>query len=137
MKKEKSPIAFRIQTLRIKEGLTQGQLAQKLNVTIDTIKHWESSRRTPTGNNLKHLCLVLHSTEEFILNGDDSHQKLLQKWNTTLNPEKIYQEAKLIEYCEEVLGFDFSEFDAESWDEFEKQCKESLMNIYQKIRKDV
>ena len=54
----------------------------------------------------------------------------------TIKNELIYQEIKLIEYCEEVLGFDFSEFDAESWDNFEKQCKESIMNIYKQIKKE-
>lgn len=137
MKNEKSPIAFRIQTLRVKKGLNQEQLAQKVGVTIDTIKNWESSRRTPSPENLKHLCLILHSTEEFIRNGDNSHQKLLQKWNATLNPEKIHQEVKLLEYCEEVLCCDFSEFDEKSWDEFENQCKKSIINIYEKIRKEV
>ena len=38
-----------IKTIRAKLGLTQAQLAERLQVTVDAIKHWETGRRACTG----------------------------------------------------------------------------------------
>lgn len=52
---ENYEIANRIRELRIKEGLTQKQLAEKANVSYHSINSYESGRRTPSGKVLVKL----------------------------------------------------------------------------------
>ena len=115
MKKIKPPVADRIQTLRIQEGYTsQEMLAEKLGVTLDTVKAWEIGRRTPKGKNMEHLCRVLHTKEEYILNGDDSFNKTLQHWNKEHNP--------IIQFIHTAISIGFFHYSDPS--DFERSQKE-------------
>ena len=46
----------KIRKLRIEAGLLQRELAEILDVSTSTIKHWESGRQQPDPEHLKALC---------------------------------------------------------------------------------
>jgi putative transcriptional regulator len=48
-----------IQRLRLKAGLTQGELAKKLGVSEITVRKWEAKVRTPRTKRLKAIAKVL------------------------------------------------------------------------------
>ena len=50
-----------LKTLRIKAGLTQGQLAAILNISRSLISHYERGKRLPKYNTLKQLCNIFIS----------------------------------------------------------------------------
>ena len=47
-----------IKKIRAKLGLTQQQLADKINVKVDTVRSWEGGRRKPDGPAEKLLGMV-------------------------------------------------------------------------------
>ena len=49
----------RITVLRIARNWTQVQLAQKLNISKQTVSNWENGRATPDAHKLAKLCEVL------------------------------------------------------------------------------
>ncbi len=61
--KELKPI--KIQKIRKKFGFSQAVFAETLNVSPETIKHWEHGKRKPSGIALKVL-RVLEKRPEFI-----------------------------------------------------------------------
>ena len=49
--------------LRLRLGLTQAQLAERLGASLDTVRSWETGRRHPTGcarKALQDLAVMLH-----------------------------------------------------------------------------
>ena len=61
-----SILSERIKEKRKKRGFTQKDLAEKLYISIDTIKSWESGRRRPDYTNMRLLCRVLRTNEEYL-----------------------------------------------------------------------
>lgn len=59
----------RITELRKQVGLSQDELAEKANVSRQTVYRWESDNRTPDGENIKSLCKILGTDAEYILHG--------------------------------------------------------------------
>ena len=54
----------KISLFRQREGLTQPQLAEKLNVSYTQIQAWEHERRTPTTEYAIRLARALNTTVE-------------------------------------------------------------------------
>ncbi len=52
-------MTFRIHDLRKSQGLTQGQLAEKLDVRISTVSQWENGQRAPSARLLPALAAAL------------------------------------------------------------------------------
>ncbi len=50
--------------LRKKQGLTQAQLAEKLEVSVNTIQNWERGRNLPSGDNLNKYLKALGITNQ-------------------------------------------------------------------------
>ena len=48
--------------LRKKQGLTQQKLAEKMEVTVNTIQNWEHGRNLPSGDNLNRYLKTLGIT---------------------------------------------------------------------------
>ena len=59
-----------IAELRKKQGLTQQQLADKLNLSNKTISKWESGSGSPDISNLPLLAEVLEISVDELLNGE-------------------------------------------------------------------
>ena len=60
-------IADNIKTLRIENKLTQKELAEKLNVSLKTISHWESGYTEPSIDFIKKLKKFFNVSYEEIL----------------------------------------------------------------------
>ena len=58
-----------IQRLRKTEGLTQKELAQKLNVSFQAVSKWENGDSLPDTALLPDLCDILNTTADRLLNG--------------------------------------------------------------------
>ena len=60
----------KILELRKKEGLSQEQLGEKVNVTRQTISNWELNETTPNPEQLKLLSTVLNISIDELLDND-------------------------------------------------------------------
>lgn len=59
--------AQRLKSFRKGARLTQEDLAEKINVSVMTVKRWEWGKRQPRMEDIKNLCEVLHVTEAELL----------------------------------------------------------------------
>ncbi|MBR4421497.1 MAG: helix-turn-helix transcriptional regulator, partial [Erysipelotrichaceae bacterium] len=58
-----------IQHLRKTAGMTQKELAEKLNISFQAVSKWENGDTLPDTGILLDLCDVLHTTADKLLNG--------------------------------------------------------------------
>ncbi len=65
-------LATNLRFHRKKSGLTQIELAEKLGVSIATLRRWESGETTPTGSRIIELANLLHISPDDIISGEDS-----------------------------------------------------------------
>ena len=68
-------LAQRLRELRKKAGLTQEELAEYVDVHLNTISRWENGIDTPKTFKIKRLAEVLHVSESELLNGP-----AMQEW---------------------------------------------------------
>ena len=61
----------RLTELRTKKEITQEELAEKLNVSSQTIRRWEYDSTCPDINQLVRLSSVLNVSTEFLLHGKE------------------------------------------------------------------
>ncbi|MBQ6239629.1 MAG: helix-turn-helix transcriptional regulator [Firmicutes bacterium] len=57
----------RIAELRVSRGLSQAQLAKSLNLSVKTIKNWESGISDPSAKNIIQLAEVFSVSSDFLL----------------------------------------------------------------------
>jgi len=62
-----SSIGVRIQTKRIDIGMSQTELAKKVNVKQGTISYWEAGEYNPVGNRLRRLAEALGVSQAYLL----------------------------------------------------------------------
>ncbi len=65
----------KLKELRLKEGLTQKQLAERIHVTKSVISYYELQERYPSPETLVKLAKVFHVTTDFLL-GLENQQTL-------------------------------------------------------------
>ncbi|MBR0186508.1 MAG: helix-turn-helix transcriptional regulator [Synergistaceae bacterium] len=65
-------LAQRLRELRKKAGLTQEELAEYVDVHLNTISRWENGIDTPKTFKIKRLAEALHVSETELLNGPNS-----------------------------------------------------------------
>ena len=63
-------IADRIKQLRISQGMTQSDLAKKLNITRSSVNAWEMGISTPSTSYLVELSLLFHVSTDYLLGLD-------------------------------------------------------------------
>lgn len=56
----------RIARLRKERGLNQKQLAEKLEVSVDSVRRWEQGKRSPDVEMLRNIARVLNTTVSYI-----------------------------------------------------------------------
>lgn len=97
-------IGSRLKNARIESGLTQQELAEKINVSIAFISRIERGSSHINLKRLSEICSILGTSEGSILNGvsDSNVEYLYSEFNDLLkkcSPEKqklIYKVSKLI-----------------------------------------
>ena len=67
-------IGKRIKAARLAKGLTQVQLADKLNVTQKYLSRWETGERVPALESIKILCEVLEISADYLI-GIKKHEE--------------------------------------------------------------
>ena len=67
-------IAANLRHQRKKAGLTQIELAEKLGVSIATLRRWESGETAPTGTRIIELANMLHISPDEIINEDGNYE---------------------------------------------------------------
>lgn len=65
-----SNIHTNIKVLREEARLTQEEFADKVNVTVETVKLWEKGKADPTANEITRMCPILRIHEEDFLERD-------------------------------------------------------------------
>ena len=71
-------IGAAIKRLRIKSGLTQHQLAEHLNVSMQTVSRWETSATYPDIFMLPALAKRFNVTVDYLLNNGDKFMKTIE-----------------------------------------------------------
>ena len=61
--------------LRLKSGLTQAQLAEKLHVSPSTVGMYEQGRREPRKATLQQVCRELNTSGDYILDLEDEKEE--------------------------------------------------------------
>lgn len=77
-------IGLYIKKLRKEKGLTQQQLADKLNVSFQAVSKWETGETLPDTGLLLNLCNELSTTADALLNGGiiiNKNQKMIRVEN--------------------------------------------------------
>lgn len=62
-------VGERIKELRIKLGLTQSTLAEKVGLSYIQIGRYEGKKATPSSDVLQKLAMALNTTTDFLMNG--------------------------------------------------------------------
>lgn len=88
-------LAERLRELRKKAGLTQEDLAEYVEVHLNTISRWENGVDVPKTLKLKKLANALNVTEDELLNGNEkNNQWILQIFTADKFKEAIDLSAK-------------------------------------------
>ncbi len=66
---------------------TQANLANKLNVSLSTIKSWESGNSAPSHEMLVEICKLYHVSSDFLLGITDDDPLLKKEQYEKLTPE--------------------------------------------------
>lgn len=87
-------IGLYIKKLRKQKGLTQQQLADKLNVSFQAVSKWETGETLPDVALLLDLCNELDTTADTLLNGGafvDKKRKIIKVENIVNGFERLAQ----------------------------------------------
>ena len=90
-----------IQSLRKAKGISQKQLAERLNISFQAVSKWENGESIPDTGILLELCEILETTVDKLLNGG----------TYTLNQRKVMRVEDVMEgfRCIEAIGECFGE----------------------------
>lgn len=58
----------KLSRLRKKEGLSQAEVAEKLDVSRQAVSRWESGEAKPSTDNFQALCKLYHVSMDYLLN---------------------------------------------------------------------
>ncbi len=104
VEKNQSEVGGRMKTLRLKQGMTQSELAKEFSYTSQNISQIENGRINPSVDVLKVYSEYFHVSIDFLLNGENFHselkasgsQNISQIENGRINPSvdvlKVYSE---------------------------------------------
>ncbi len=73
--KKNNSFGNRVKELRLRAGLTQAQLADKLNISSSTVGMYEQGRREPDNNTLTKICSELRVSVDYLLGTSENYTK--------------------------------------------------------------
>ena len=96
-------LADKILKLRKQQGMSQEELAEKLNISRQTISRWENGSAQPDAINILQLSKLFGVTADFLINDDyeSDHDVLIVKNTEKTTNEKI---KKIVGLCTTVAG---------------------------------
>ena len=75
-------ISDRIRELRKKQGMNQFELADAIEVSVDTVRRWESNKQFPRTDELVRLATAVKVSVDDILNGPSSDKvEIVLSWD--------------------------------------------------------
>ncbi|MGT2755445.1 helix-turn-helix domain-containing protein [Streptococcus ovis] len=96
----------RLKELRLEAGLTQKELAQKLNVAQNSYSNWENGNREPLFPTIEKLADILNTTPDYLLGNSNTKE--------ATKPELFFRQAvsdmKLTKEQEEQFQKDIINF---------------------------
>lgn len=92
-------IGNKILELRKKKNLSQEQLAEKINVTRQTISKWELNETTPDINQAKELSKIFKISLDELTNNDINSLVIEKVSNTEKLAELVLRVSKYIGLC--------------------------------------
>lgn len=90
-------IAVRIKKLREQAGLSQAQLARRLDVTRSSVNAWEMGISTPTTQYVVAMARLFHVTVDYLLSLESSHTLVLNNYST----EELQLVYSLVRYIDQ------------------------------------
>lgn len=75
----KNKLARKLKELRKKSGLTQAQLADKLEISASAVGMYEQGRREPDNQTLSKICRVLDASGDYVLDLSSAEEMHGQK----------------------------------------------------------
>ena len=103
----------RIARLRKDRGLNQKQLAEKLNVSVDSVRRWEQGKRSPDVDMLRNIAQVLNTTVSYISGETNdvfatSAQEATQGTDiTTVSERAVTEKDRALVYEDGAKRFEF------------------------------
>lgn len=94
--------AERIKELREKNNLTQSELARRLNITRSSVNAWEMGISIPSTEKLVDICLILHTSSDYLLGLDHNEYVPLNQYDSD-EKELIYSLIKYFDRTNNLL----------------------------------
>ncbi len=99
-------IGEKIKEIRTKKGLTQKELADKLNVTYQAVSRWENGDAEPSISTIKEMCGIFECPIDELL-GMEKQEEVEKEENVKVVEKVIVQEAKPIlamcDHCKKAI----------------------------------
>ena len=93
--------ADRIKEMRLRNNLTQTELARKLYVTRACVNAWEMAVSVPSTEKIMSLCQILHVSSDYLLGLSSSEVIPIDHYNAD-ERELLY---KMVHYFDEIHKF--------------------------------
>lgn len=92
-------IGERLKEIRKDRGDTQASLAEKLNVSLPTVKSWESEKSSPSHEMLVAICKLYQVSSDYLLGLSNVDPLFIEQ-----NKKKLtLRDKEMINYFEEFL----------------------------------
>lgn len=101
-------LADKIISLRKKNGWSQEELAEKLNVTRQSVSKWEGSLSTPDLDKILQLARIFNVTTDYLLKDEMEEENVVNNCDSSplcgvsLKEEREYKERKHIRIFEDM-----------------------------------
>ena len=86
-------IGQKLKSLRVKQGLTQKDLADQLHVTFQTVSKWENDENEPDISTLKELAKLYDCSIDYLLSEDDVEEEKKEEVSPVTKTVIVHQNA--------------------------------------------
>lgn len=78
----------KVRELRIKQGLTQAQLANMLGIKAGPVGSWERDATNPSKEHIIQLCKIFNVTPEYLMQPSAQEQELIAIYHKMTFPQR-------------------------------------------------